>query len=81
VPCVPEGVEDCNSCFDAMGRCCYGDSNWGAANGTLDLLVARCTALPSCMACCNECKQLDCATLKKRGMCPNLGPTVDGGMN
>src|SRR5579864_8657859 len=77
--CTLEDNEDCTSCFDAVGRCCYGDSDWNSHPGTRDALAARCTSLPTCRACCNECNLLDCPTMKRRGLCPNLGVVADAG--
>jgi hypothetical protein len=77
--CTLEDNEDCAACFDAVGRCCYGDPDWGSNPGTRDVLVARCNALPTCRACCNECSQFDCPTMKRRGLCPNLGVVPDAG--
>ena len=68
--CVPEGDEDCAACFTRIGTCCYGDPDWGEGPPTHDDLVARCLTNPGCVACCNECKQMTCASMKARGVCP-----------
>lgn len=70
--CVAEDNEDCAGCFERIGNCCYLDPDWGEGPGTRDQLVARCLTNPGCTACCNECKQMSCEAMKKRGVCPYI---------
>jgi hypothetical protein len=66
--CEPEAQEDCQGCFQALATCCYGP---GSIDDRVAMLVARCESVPSCRACCNECKRLTCDQHVAANDCPN----------
>lgn len=68
--CVAEPNEDCNGCMRHIGECCYKDVNLGSTPVSVNGLALSCSDLPSCAACCNECKALPCDEMIRRGNCP-----------
>lgn len=67
--CDPE--ERCAACFENLDRCCYGG---GLAREQRHLLTVACEDQPACRACCRECAEASCETLRATGSCP---ATVD----
>lgn len=69
VSCECEADETCQSCFEHIGQCCYGDPTLGAE---VARITAACEAQGACRACCRECEGLSCDELVRSGSCPNL---------